>query len=240
MSSRPLALVFGGSRGIGAACVDALLRDGFDVAYTSTAHVSAPAARGAGRAACYACDVRDAAAVAKAFADAQRDFGAKPQAVIANAGINVPPGPLAQFPDEAFRSLVEVNLVGAFHVLREAARHVADGGAIVALTTSLVRHAAPGLGPYSATKAAVESLVRSMAKELAPRGVRVNAVAPGPVDTDLFRAGKTDEAKARSAAMSPFNRVGQPAEVAEAVAFVVSSRASWVAGQVLQPNGGLV
>jgi 3-oxoacyl-[acyl-carrier protein] reductase len=138
------------------------------------------------------------------------------------------------------RQLIEVNIVGAFHVLREAARRVVDGGAIVALTTSLVRHAAPGLGPYSASKAAVECLVRSLAKELAPRRVRVNAVAPGPVDTDLFRAGKTDEAKARSAAMSPFNRVGTPAEVAEVAAFLMSSRASWVHGQVVQPNGGLI
>jgi 3-oxoacyl-[acyl-carrier protein] reductase len=240
MPQRALALIFGGSRGIGAACVDALLAEGYDVGFTATKQTQALTARGGGRTACYSADVRDAAAVARVFADAQRDFGVPVRAVVANAGINVPPGPLAQFSDESFRALVEVNLVGAFHVLREAARQVTDGGAIVALTTSMVRHAVPGGGPYTATKAAVESLVRSMAKELAPRQVRVNAVAPGPVDTDLFRAGKTDEMKARSAALSPFNRVGLAGEVAEVVRFVVSERASWVHGQVVQPNGGMV
>lgn len=240
MTTRPLALVFGGSRGIGAACVDVLLRDGFDVAFTATSASQPVGPRGAGRAAGYAADVRDAAAVARAFADAARDFGQPVQAVVANAGINVPPGPVAQFPDAAFRDLVEVNIVGAFHVLREAARQVADGGAIVALTTSMVRVAVPGGGPYTASKAAVESLVRSMSKELAGRKVRVNGVAPGPVDTDLFRAGKTDEAKARSAAMSPFNRVGEAAEVAEVVSFLLSPKASWVHGQIVQPNGGMV
>jgi 3-oxoacyl-[acyl-carrier protein] reductase len=236
MSNKPLALVFGGSRGIGAACVQSLRRDGFEVAltYVSTAPVAEAGVRA------YAADVRDAAAVAQVFAAARADFGHAPQAVIANAGINVPPGPLAQFSDESFRQLVEVNIIGAFNVLREAARQVADGGAIVALTTSMVRHAVPGGGPYTATKAAVESLVRSLAKELAGRQVRVNAVAPGPVDTDLFRAGKTDEAKARSAAMSPLGRIGRPEEVADVVAFVVSGQASWITGQVIQPNGGMV
>jgi len=160
--------------------------------------------------------------------------------VVANAGINMPPAPIAQFSAENFRQLVEVNIVGAFHVLQQAALHVLEGGSIIALSTSMVRVGVPGGGPYTATKAAVESFVRSMAKELAPRKIRVNAVAPGPVDTDLFRAGKNDEAITRSAGMSPFNRIGTPQEIAEVVNFLASEKASWVHGQIIQPNGGMV
>jgi 3-oxoacyl-[acyl-carrier protein] reductase len=239
--SNKIALVFGGSRGIGAACVQALAESGFDVAYTYvTSAPSLPQEIGASRTKAYTVDICVPAQVAQAFADVVRDFGGAPQCVVANAGINVPPGPMAQFNPEDFRKLVEVNIVGAFNILREAAQRVADDGTIIALTTSLVRHAAPGLGPYSATKAAVECMVRSMAKELAPRKVRVNAVAPGPVDTDLFRVGKTDEAKQRSAAMSPFNRIGTPKEIAAVVNFLASDKASWVHGQIVQPNGGLI
>lgn len=228
---KPIALVFGGSRGIGAACVDAL-RNEFDVAFT---FVSSGAAKGGHRA-----DVQNPAEVKAVFDAVEREYGRKVDCVVVNAGINVPPGPMAQFDPGIFRKLVDVNIVGAFNVLGEAARRVADGGSILAITSSLVRHAAPGLGPYSATKAAVESLARSMAKELAPRKVRVNCVAPGPVDTELFHAGKTEEMKARMAALSPFNRIGQPKEVAEVVAFLASPRASWIQGQVVQPNGGMV
>ena len=239
--SNKLALVFGGSRGIGAACVQTLAANGFDVAYTYvTSRPDTAETIGTSRTQGYAVDIREAEQVAQAFADAARDFGRAPDCVVANAGINVPPGPMAQFNSDDFRKLVEVNIVGAFHILREAALRVADGGSIIGLTTSLVRHAAPGLGPYSATKAAVECMLRSMAKELAARKVRVNGVAPGPVDTDLFRAGKTDEAKQRSAAMSPFNRIGTPEEIAEVVSFLASDKASWVHGQIVQPNGGLI
>jgi 3-oxoacyl-[acyl-carrier protein] reductase len=131
-------------------------------------------------------------------------------------------------------------VIGAFNVLAEAARCVREGGAIIAITTSLVRHAVPGAGPYTASKAAVECLVRSMARELAVRRVRVNAVAPGPVNTDLFNAGKTAEAKQRMAAFSPFDRIGQPEEIAEVVRFLASDQASWIQGQIVQPNGGMV
>ena len=228
---KPIALVFGGSRGIGAACVEALKQE-FDVAFT---FVSSGTAKGGHRA-----DIQNPEEVKGVFETVEREHGRKVDCVVVNAGINVPPGPLAQFDPGIFRKLVDVNIVGAFNVLAEAARRVADGGSIVAISTSLVRHAAPGLGPYSATEAAVESLARSMAKELAPRKVRVNCVAPGPVDTELFHAGKTDEMKARMAALSPFNRIGQPREVAALVAFLASEKASWIHGQVVQPNGGMV
>lgn len=236
--AKKLALVFGGSRGIGAACVQTLAENGFDVAYTYISR--APDAGQAPGARAYRADVGVPAEVAQAFADAQRDFGAPVSCVVANVGIGAPPAPVAAFDPASFRKLVEVNIVGAFNVLSEAARRVAEGGSIVALTTSMVRVGPSGFGPYSATKAAVECLVRSMAKELAPRKVRANAVAPGPVDTDLFRAGKTEEAKQRSAALSPFNRVGMPHEIAAVVAFLASDGASWVNGQIVQPNGGWI
>ena len=233
--TRRLALMFGGSRGIGAACVQALAARGFDVAYTyvSNAPQAAPPLTRA-----YRADVGAPDQIAQAFADARRDFGTPVSCVVASAGIGAPPAPVTDFDPAVFRRLLDVNLVGAFNVLREAARSVADGGSILALTTTMVRTAPPGWGPYCATKAAVECLVRAMAKELAPRRVRINAVAPGPVDTDLFRAGKTEEAKQRSAALSPLNRIGTPQEIAAVIAFLASDEASWVDGQIVQPNGG--
>ena len=234
-SSSPVAIIFGGSRGIGAACAANFAAAGWQVCTTSTSAASKTA-----QGPCFQADIRDAASVASVFEQAKAHFGAAPQAVIANAGINVPGAPVGSFKPDDFRQLMEVNVIGAFNVLAEAARQVRDGGAIVAITTSLVRHVVPGTGPYAATKAAVESLVRAMSKELSGRNIRVNGVAPGPVDTDLFNAGKTDEVKAKMAAFSPFNRIGRPEEIAEVVQFLASDKASWIQGQIVQPNGGMV
>jgi len=235
--SKKTALVFGGSRGIGAACVQTFVRDDYNVAFT---YVSNPPSEVPEGVKAYRVDICNPGDVEQVFADVAKDFGNSPDCVIANAGINVPGAPIAQFDPESFRRLMDVNVTGAFNILHEAAQKVIDGGNIIAITTSLVRVAVPGLGPYSATKAAVECLIRSMSKELAGRGVRVNAVAPGPVDTDLFRSGKDEAALSRSAAMSPFDRIGQPGEIADVVSFLVSEKASWIHGQIIQPNGGLV
>ena len=241
-----VALILGASRGIGLACAGALAKEGFDPFLTYAGQAEAAEAARDRIAAnhpdlivgCGQADVRSLASVEAAFASAAR--GGPIRCVVVNAGINRPPAAVHESDPAVFDELVQVNLIGAYNALRTAGRQVVDGGSIIALTTSLVRHAAPGLGLYSAVKAGTESLVRAMARELSGRNVRVNAVAPGPVDTDLFRAGKTDEAKARSAAMSPLNRIGQPEEIAEVVRFLASDRASWVQGQIVQPNGGLI
>jgi 3-oxoacyl-[acyl-carrier protein] reductase len=239
--TRPLAIVTGGSRGIGAACVQALHRDGFNVAFTYVSSVDAAQRLEVPQhVKAYALDIRDIAAVKQTFTHIIADFGTRPHVVVVNAGMNLPYLPIGQFSHDSFRQIMETNLFGAFNVLYEAAHAVLDGGSIIGMTTSLVRHAAAGTGAYTASKAGVEALIRSMAKELAVRNIRVNAVAPGSVDTELFHHGKTDEAKARSAALSPFNRIGTTAEVAEVVSFLASNKASWVHGQVIQPNGGMV
>ena len=239
--SKKTALIFGGSRGIGAACVQSFVENGFDVAYTYVSNPPSDAEiASAGNVKAYKVDIRNLAEVEQVFADVANDFGGAPTCVVANAGINFPPSPMAQYDPEDFRKLVEVNIVGAFNILTNAAQHVVDGGTIIAITTSMVRFAVPGSGPYTASKAAVEGMIRSMSKELAARNVRVNAVAPGPVDTDLFRTGKSEEMIVKSAAISPLNRIGETREIAEVVSFIASDKASWVLGQIVQPNGGMV
>ena len=237
---RKLALVFGGTRGIGEATVMKLAEQGFDVAFTYVKSTPTTAKQIAITLQGYKVDICEFQEVKSTFAKVAKDFGRSIDCVVANAGINVPLCPIAQFDAETFRKVVNVNLVGAFHVLTEAAKHVADHGTIIGLTTSMVRTNVPGGGPYTATKAGVESLLRSMSKELAYRGIRVNGVAPGPVDTDMFHAGKTDEIKVRAAALSPFNRIGRPEEVAEVITFLASDKASWINGQIIQPNGGMI
>jgi len=238
---KQLAIIIGGSRGIGAACVRTLHRDGYRVAFTYvTQPQRASELEVSNEIKSYALDTRQRESVASVFEQIHRDFDCLPTLIVMNAGINLPYAPMGQYSHDDFKTIMDVNLFGAFNVLYEAANRIKDGGSIIAITTSMVRHAVPGAAAYTASKAAIEAIIRSMSKELAPRRVRVNAVAPGSIDTELFHAGKTEEAKARSAALSPFNRIGTCEEVAEVVSFVASDKASWVHGQIIQPNGGMV
>ena len=127
-----------------------------------------------------------------------------------------------------------------FNGLREGARRIADGGRIVSMSTSVVGTSLPTYGVYAATKAAVEAMSRILAKELGPRGITVNVVAPGPIATDLFLEGKDQAVIARITSTIPLGRLGRPDDIAGTVSFLVGPDGGWVNGQVVRANGGMV
>ncbi|MBO9355205.1 SDR family oxidoreductase [Bordetella petrii] len=239
-----VALVTGASRGIGAAIARRLARDGFAVIvnYAGRAGdaeaVVAEIEQGGGRALAVQADVSDAAAVARMFDAAQAAYGGV-DVLVNNAGI-LRVATLADSDDALFDQQVAVNLKGTFNTLREAARRLRDGGRIVNMSTSLVGLCVPTYAVYAATKAGVETMAHILTKELRGRGITVNTVAPGPVATSLFLDGKSQELIDRSANQAPLERLGQPEDIANAVAFLAGPDGAWVNGQTLRVNGGIV
>ena len=137
-----------------------------------------------------------------------------------------------------FDRIFNVNVRGLFFALKEAATRLAEGGRVINFSSTTTRVMLPTYATYSASKAAVEQLTRVFAKEMGPRNITVNAVLPGPVNTELFHEGKTPEIVARLASMSAFNRIGEPEDIARVVAFLASDEAGWITGQCLGVNGG--
>jgi 3-oxoacyl-[acyl-carrier protein] reductase len=239
-----VAIVTGASRGIGAAIAERLARDGFTVV-VNYAGSQAPAEAlvrkieaAGGRALAAQADVSDAAAVARMFDAAEAAFGGV-DVVVNNAGI-MKLATLAESDDALFDSQVAINLKGTFNALREAARRLRNGGRVVNFSTSVVGLRLETYGVYVATKAAVEAMTPVLAKELRGRNITVNAVAPGPTATDLFLDGKSPELVERMSKMNPLERLGTPDDIASTVAFLVGPDGSWINGQVLRANGGMI
>jgi 3-oxoacyl-[acyl-carrier protein] reductase len=239
-----VALVTGASRGIGAALARRLAADGFAVAvnYASNAaeaqHVVAAIEQTGGRAFPVRADVADAGAVRRMFDTIERMLG-RVEVLVNNAGI-LPYVTIAETSDDVFERTMAINVKGTFNTLREAATRLADGGRIVNFSTSVLGLALPTYGAYVASKAAVEAMTRVFAKELRGRRITCNAVAPGPVATELFLKGKTQEQIDHFAKMPPLERLGQPEDIAGVVAFLAGPDGAWVNGQVLRANGGNV
>ncbi len=243
MTGSMVAVVTGGSRGIGRAVAVRLARDGVAVVVGYGAspqaadEIVASVRLAGGSAVAVRADVADAAEVGALFERAESEFGGV-DIVVTSAGI-LRPALVAEATDNDFTEQVEVNIRGTFNALREGARRVRDGGRIVTLSSTTLALNAPGYGVYNATKGAVEGFTRVLAKELGARRVTVNAVAPGPVETQLFLAGKSASDVRRLAGLAPAGRIGQPVDVADAVALLVSPEAGWISGQVIRVNGGV-
>ena len=236
------AIITGASKGIGAAIAKQLAADGFQIVvnYSSSSEeagdVVAGIAAAGGRAIAVRADVADAAAVTALFDRAEAEFG-KVDVLVNNAGISKF-SPLAEVSDEDFRQQVAVNLTGTFNGMREGARRVRDGGRIINLSTSIIGHYSPGNSVYAATKAAVEAMTHILAKELGPRGVIVNAVAPGPIATELLFKGRSEALIQRLINDIPLGRLGLPEDIAQIVSFLAGPQSGWVNGQIIRANGG--
>jgi 3-oxoacyl-[acyl-carrier protein] reductase len=239
-----VALVTGASRGIGAAVAERLARDGFTVVINYSADAKAAQAvadrieAAGGRALTAKADVSDPNAVRGMFDAAEAAFGGV-DVLVNNAGI-MKLSKIADSDDAMFDQHVAINLKGSFNTMREAARRLRDGGRIINTSTSLVGTRLETYGVYVATKAAIESLTAILSKELRGRSITVNAVAPGPTATDLLLHGKSDELIDRFAKQVPLERLGTPADIAGAVSFLAGPDGSWINGQTLRANGGLV
>lgn len=237
------AIVTGASRGIGRAIALRLARDGFKVVinYAGNANkaneVVAEIRHSGGVAAAIQADVSSPDDVRRLFDMAKDQFG-EIGVVVHSAGI-MQLAPIVPESIEVFDRHIATNLRGAFLVLGHAAQQLRAGGRIIAVSSSVIAKSFPQYGAYIASKAGVEGLVRVLANELRGRNITVNAVAPGPVETELFLDGKTEAQVSQLANMVPLERLGQPDDIAGVVSFLASADGGWVNAQVVRANGGL-
>jgi 3-oxoacyl-[acyl-carrier protein] reductase len=240
---KKVAIVTGASRGIGAAVAQRLAEDGFAVVInyaSSSAEADALVAQLIQhdfQAVAIQADISKPDDVRRLFDSTEQTLG-KVDVLINNAGI-LKAMPLAETSDQVFEQTFAINVQGTFNTLREAAQRMNNGGRIVNFSSTTLGLNLPGYAIYNGTKAAVEAFTKVFAKELRGRNITVNAIAPGPVATDLFLSGKSEEQIQQFAKMPPLQRLGQPGDIARVVSFLAGPDAAWVNGQTLRANGGL-
>lgn len=249
MSARKVCLITGASRGIGAAVAKLAARRGYDVVvnYNSDADAAeavADACVNAGaRAEIVKGDMARPKDVVHLFAEAKRLFG-RIDAVVNNAGVTGKASRLDAASDDTVRSVIDLNVTGAILVAREAVlamsrKHGGQGGALVNLSSAAVWLGSPGeFTWYAASKGAIDALTLGLAREVAGEGVRVNAVAPGLIDTDIHASAGIEDRIARFGATVPLGRAGTAEETAQAILYLMSDDSAYVAGTVLKVTGG--
>ncbi|MCS3800973.1 SDR family oxidoreductase [Niastella sp. OAS944] len=236
-------LVTGASRGIGAAVAKKIAGEGAKVVinYAGNKQEADQTVQlikdTGGDAIALKADVSKAAEVTAMFDAAIAHYG-KIDVLINNAGIMITKL-LKDTTDEDFSRQFDINVRGTFNTMREAAAKLANNGTIINLSTTLTRVMIPTYGTYVATKGAVEQLTRVFAKEVGARGITVNAVLPGPTNTELFIKGKTQEQIDRLASLNAFNRLGEVEDIAKVIVFLAGDDAKWISGQTIGLNGAM-
>lgn len=238
-----VALVTGASKGIGAATAKKLAAEGAAVvvnyagSQAAAEQVVADIIADGGKAIAVYGDVSKRADVNHLFDEAINNFG-KLDILVNNAGI-MGVKPLKDTTEEDFDKHFNINTKGTYNTLHEAATRLEEGGRIINFSTTVTRMNFPGYTIYTATKAAVDQMTRIFAKEIASRKITVNSVQPGPTNTELFVSDKSEDVMNRIKSQIPFNRLAQPEEIANVVAFLASDDAGWVTGQNIAVNGGM-
>jgi 3-oxoacyl-[acyl-carrier protein] reductase len=239
-----IALVTGAARGIGRAIAQKLSRDGAAVAvnYVSNANsaeeVAAEIKAAGGDAIALPADVSKLEDIKRLFDQTIEHFG-RLDILINNAGIRISKN-VAEIDEAEYDRLFAINVKGTFFACQLAARRLSEGGKIINISSAVTRMMLPGYSIYAASKGAVDQITRVLAKELGGCHITVNAVAPGPVDTELFRDGKSDEQVRQMAQMAALGRIGEIQDIADAVAFLAGDDARWITGQTIHVNGGFV
>lgn len=238
-----VVLVTGASRGIGAAVAFDLAKAGAKVIVNyaggkdAAEQVVAGIKNSGGDAIALQADVSKTADVKALFDDAIAHYG-KIDVLVNNAGIMITKL-IKDTTDEDFTRQFDINVKGTFNTLREAATRLADNGSIINFSSTTTRLMMPTYGTYVATKGAVEQLTRVFAKEVGARGINVNAILPGPTNTELFTKGKPQEIIDRLASLNAFNRLGEPVDIAKIVSFLAGDDAKWISGQTIGANGAM-
>ncbi|MDN3956278.1 SDR family oxidoreductase [Sporolactobacillus laevolacticus] len=239
-----VAIVTGASRGIGRVIASALASLGAKVVVNYVHNeekalevVNEIKSKG-GQSIAVQADVAKVAEIEKLFLETVHQFG-KVDILVNNAGIMITK-PITEVTEEDFDRLFAVNVKGTYFSMQKAMNYLEEGGRIINFSTSVNGNMFPTYSVYAGSKGAVEQFTRQLAKEFGPKKITVNALAPGPVNTELFTVGKTAEQIESLAKLNAFGRIGEPEDIANAVALLASTESQWITGQTIRVNGGFI